>query len=176
MGTMFSAAVFSFLVAGAMSLITSGRNMVAAGVERSDLEERARAVCAKVAKELLGGRMTADPAGGPRLTMRRNRQGIDPVTGEVNWTLEGPLTYDFVYSPGETDDGTDEDGNGLVDDGQIVRTENGVATVIATGVPEQGLAFTRRGDRIRIDLTLAGRDGQGRLVRATASRFVYPRN
>jgi hypothetical protein len=171
-----STMIFSFLVAGAMGVITSGRNMVAHGVERSDLEERARTVAARLARELLAGRVMMDPAGGSRLVFRKNRGGIDAGTGEIDWSAEGPLVYQFTLSPGELDNGLDDNGNGLIDEGQVDRIEGGVTTVIATGIPEGGLAFTRNGERIRIDLALEGRDARREMVRAETTRFVYPRN
>ncbi len=175
-GMMFSTVIFAALIAGAMGLITTGRNMVSTGAERSDLEERAGIVSARIARELLGGRITVDPGGGNSLTFRKNRQGIDAVTGEVDWEAEGPIVYAFALVPGEAENGLDDNGDGLVDEGQIVRIENDVATVVSTGVRDGGLSFTRTGERVRIDLTLTGRDGQGQFVDVGTSRFVYPRN
>jgi hypothetical protein len=39
-------------------------------------------------------------------------------------TLGTPCRLDFVYAPGELDDGIDNDGNGLVDDGMVVLTRD----------------------------------------------------
>ena len=60
------------------------------------------------------------------------------------------------FLEGETQNGLDDNGNGLVD--------------------ERGLCFERTGDDLALRLTLESRDREGRLVTRTLETSVYPRN
>ncbi len=110
---------------------------------------------------------------------------------QIAWQLEG----------GELDDGIDNNGNGLVDEGVVAMIENpGQATervtVICHGVrellagetfngaddngngliDEPGLCFDVDGNMLTIALTLEGRDHQGRLIVKTDQTAVRIRN
>ena len=108
----------------------------------------------------------------------------------------------FEYEPDDPDDGVDNDGDGLVDEGQVVLIERfGLAgqarTVLATGVREtpegeipgnladddgngvaddRGLSFQLNGDLLTVRLTLAARDPDGAPLVVTVRRTVALRN
>ena len=60
------------------------------------------------------------------------------------------------YLEGETANGADDNGNGLID--------------------ERGLCFERTGDDLALRLTLEARDREGRLMTRSLETSVYPRN
>jgi prepilin-type N-terminal cleavage/methylation domain-containing protein len=108
----------------------------------------------------------------------------------------------FERDDGELDDGLDNDGDGLVDEGRVVWVREPGApderrNVLATGVPETGmgeiagnaadddgngledeggLAFEVVGGRMRIALTLVWLDEGGELQEIAAERSVTMRN
>jgi hypothetical protein len=107
----------------------------------------------------------------------------------------------FQYRPGEIDDGIDNGGNGIVDDGQVVWTLNlGLpdqsSSVLADGVTEYvegetlnnlddnrnglidetGLCFTVDASSVVVRLSLAARSTGGVLVTKTVEKRVYFRN
>lgn len=111
-------------------------------------------VLQRVVRELefsgLGG-MTprnASPLWAETLTYRICR-GYDDGTGALAWSEERQLRLE--YEPGESDDGVDNDGDGLVDEGQLVWIE-GEGTpeeqriVLAHGVAEFLQGETLDGD------------------------------
>ena len=127
----------------------------------------------------------------------RNPSGF--VDDEVQW---GPLErIRFEREAGELDDGLDNNGNGLVDEGVVVWLRNAGTideqrVVLAKGVreldpgeiengidddgdgmiDERGLTFSIVGDVLEIELTTEGFDAQGRLRTATVSTSVLIRN
>lgn len=106
----------------------------------------------------------------------------------------------FEYEAGELDNGIDDNGNDLVDEGQIVLIEdvNGLEHrhVITRWVPEflegelengdddndndlvdePGFVLVRDGDTIVVRLTLEKRTTEGAVVRRSAQTSIRPRN
>ncbi len=119
-------------------------------------------------------------------------------TGALTWSTH---RLELVFEPGEVDDGADNDGDGMVDEGQLVYTRafgtpQAMPIVLATGVAEfaagetfdgtdengngaideRGLALSFDGTRLRIELCLERPDGKGGVVRATISTSATCRN
>lgn len=107
----------------------------------------------------------------------------------------------FEYSPGETDDGVDNDGNGLIDEGRVVWIQNaGTANEARatlcnwvreyfegeadTGVDdngngridERGFSIDFEGNRAHVRLSLEQRDSEGLSIVRTLERTVTFRN
>lgn len=120
--------------------------------------------------------------------------------GGPNW---GPTErVAFEYEPADPDDGLDNDGDGLIDEGRLVWFENpGLAgerrTVLCSHVsealegelPGNGLDDNGNGlidergfciefvdDHLVARITLEERDGERRLIRHSSARVVKPRN
>ena len=117
-------------------------------------------------------------------------------------TLWGPVErIGFQYSPGDPNDGVDNDGDGFVDDGRVVWTQdvgganersitwvNGVSeylrgetldTTDENGnglVDEQGLCFNFDGTSVIVRLTLQARDASGMTLTRTVQERVFFRN
>ena len=112
-----------------------------------------------------------------------------------------PERIEFQYSPGELDDGVDNNGNGLIDEGRVVWLENpGLANersvVLCNWVrelmedetldgtdengnfllDEGGLAFDFDGNRVTVGLTLERPDRQGVLITHTVQKTIAFRN
>jgi len=117
---------------------------------------------------------------------------VDFVAGGVQWSP--PVRIALELEPGELDDGLDNDGDGFVDERQVVRiTAPGTADeqrlVLVRGVAElqdgeldnglddnanglvdePGLVFSAEGNLLTIRLTCRSRDEGGRVLTKTAA-------
>jgi hypothetical protein len=124
--------------------------------------------------------------------------GVDPLTGAM--TYGTPTKIAWVLDPGELMNGIDDNGNGLIDEGELVLTRNynqanPQSVVIAHNVAnllegeianhaddngnglidERGFCIIREGNLLHIRLTLQ-RSVKGKVVQATVETGVRLRN
>ncbi len=88
-------------------------------------------------------------------------------------SLSSLRTLEFVLEPGETDNGLDDDGDGLVDEGSLMQFQDGISWRLARDV--EFCTFTLEGRVMRFVLTCA-REVDGRILRATVRRSCFIRN
>jgi hypothetical protein len=117
-------------------------------------------------------------------------------------TVWGPIErIGFEYDPGDPDDGADNDGDGFVDEGRVVWTQdvggagersivwsNGVSEFLrgetlnvlddnGNGLlDERGLCFVFDGTSLIVRLTLQARDASGVILTRTVQERVFFRN
>jgi hypothetical protein len=185
--------LFLFLRSGiAGSQITTARAL---------LERNANYALRQITEALLpAGKATLAPAAAPLGSSFMDLQ--IPVAVDPEGPTFGPVTrIEWRPDPNDPNDGADNDGDGLTDEGEIVISLNfGSAgqldTVIATGVPrlllgevqngaddngnglqdEAGLSFERLADgSVRVRLTVQARK-QGTTFSRTVETTVLPRN
>jgi prepilin-type N-terminal cleavage/methylation domain-containing protein len=138
----------------------------------------------------------AAPFSSQRIDFQRS---IGYAGGVVTWSPTERIG--FQYRPGEIDNGKDDDGDGLIDDGRIVWTQNfGLpnesSTDLADGVSEYlqgevqnnlddngnglvdecGLCFAVDATSVVVRLTLQDRSDNGVLLTKTAEKRVFFRN
>ncbi len=193
------------LVLAMVGLATlSGQEAYKTGVNAAHLENMTRRTLDRIADELMEagqgsiGMQALQPLGSAALTYRTN-EGY--AAGNNVWSTD--TTIQFQYAPGEVDDGVDNDGNGLIDDGVVVliRDSGGpdqqtvvltrwVAEFLQGETPngaddngnglqdEQGLSFEYDpGQRtLTIRLTLQRPDAEGRIATRTMQTSVRVRN
>ena len=121
--------------------------------------------------------------------------GTNPILGELE-------RFQFEYEVSDPDDGRDNDGDGLIDEGRLVWTRdlggpNERTTVLVSSVPETGsgeipgngiddngnglddeagITFQVDQDRMRIVLSIESFDAEDTLQVATGERTVVMRN
>jgi hypothetical protein len=170
---------------------------------RMTLDTRAREVLTRLAAELrssAGGSVTAlaeSPTWDDALTFD-SVASIDKASGKIEWSTS---RIEFRYEAGEIDNGLDDNGNGLIDEGIVVliRDWGGpgqLDTVLTRWVPEylegetfnglddngnglideRGFAVARQGETITLLLTLERVDGDGRLATRTGETSILLRN
>ena len=142
------------------------------------LDGNARDQCDRISRELLdAGRSTLFPLN-PNNSTTLSFQRVTGFTGGA--LVYGPvIQYSWVLDPAETDNGVDDDGDGLVDEGRLIRTEAGQTVIlIRDALQEDGLQFTRLAgqDSVNITLTLQRRDGSRTVVTRVATTTVRLRN
>ncbi|MCB9883374.1 MAG: hypothetical protein H6832_13280 [Planctomycetes bacterium] len=83
--------------------------------------------------------------------------------------------YDFFLDAGESDNGMDDDGDGMIDEGTLIlRRAGGPAMTIARGV--EAFAYEVDGRAIRLLIRIARRDEKGRIYRVSATPMIFVRN
>lgn len=199
------ASAFLMLVLGSLSAVTlKTQQSFHDGLESARLEGRAHRTMERMIRELLSAKKSGiqpvlDQPGEwtPALTFQANK-GFG--ASQIVW---GPnVRIQFEYDPAEANNGKDDDGDGLVDEGQVVLvvspgTQQEKRVTLVRGVreylegevgdgkkdengnglvDERGLAFTRDGDELLIQLSLERVDGNGEHRIATAEARVYLKN
>jgi len=133
------------LLLGAIGAVAQrGRSAAEAGVSATALSARAQRLVERIAGELLNATSASlplSPAAGRAAAQVEYRtvEGFDVVAGAID---EGPRRrIARVPSPDDPNDGLDNDGDGLVDEGNVVLVLDTEATparelVLASGVTE----------------------------------------
>ncbi len=102
-------------------------------------------------------------------------QAADGVLS-LNATALTPVReFEFVLEDGELDNGLDDDGDGLIDEGSLqLRVGTTNLELIAEGVEQ--CTFSLDGRVVSVHLQCAKRDHQGHVYRATSDFTIYMRN
>jgi hypothetical protein len=148
----------TFLISATL-VLSSSRKAFSAAQESAALQAKVDRAASRVAREMLGtsiGVIVPDPdgdLGSPTLTFR-NPVGLN---GDViDWGDQ--ISLGFEYAAGEADDGLDNNGNGLVDEGELVLTRD------PGGADEQRVVLCRNVSEFGEGETLNGADDNGNLV------------
>ena len=105
----------------------------------------------------------------PTLTFRR----VTDYSGET--VQLGPEHgFEFQPAPGESDNGLDDNGDGRIDEGVLVYTEDGTSIVIAENV--LGLGFTSAVDGISFSFGVGLVDRDGNVIQNAWTRQLSFRN
>jgi prepilin-type N-terminal cleavage/methylation domain-containing protein len=196
------ALVLVSIMGGLFFLTTeSTSNATRTGVAVAELDARALRALDRVCESLKSSSaeqatpQSSAPFSGTALDFQRGT-GAD-ADGDVVW---GPLErFELQYD--EADNGVDDDGDGLVDEGRVVWIEDpgGAAerrTLLCEGVreylagetfdgtdendngllDERGFALDFEGNRVTVRLTLEARDQKGHPLASTVQRSVVFRN
>lgn len=174
--------------------------------QSSELEATARTALGKIAAYLRsadGGAINPPGVAAPDSTWWldfRRGNGFDDVADAVLWGDPERLT--FEYDPGDPDDGVDNDGDGLIDEGRVVHIDNPNApnerrVVLCNWVSENlegevpgnllddngnglvdetGFCVSFDGSRATVRLTLERLDKYGNRIDQTFERSIAMRN
>jgi prepilin-type N-terminal cleavage/methylation domain-containing protein len=187
---------------GVYAILGTGIDTYGAGMRMSELERHANRVAGRIAEELADSSPdmmfpTPGPPAFAKVVNFRTNSGY--TDGAIVW---GPhMRIEFQYAPDDPDDGVDNNGNGLVDEGRVVRRENpGEANerliVLTNWVPEylegeipngtddngnglddeRGFSLTVERDVWTVHLSLSRADPSGRMHTHTVEVSVQPRN
>jgi hypothetical protein len=204
-----SASLLAFILGATLMISLSSAGAFSMGASNAQLESRLRTAAKRIVQEFVPvGRATLVPDPQPI----PNVQGVGTATldyrkvvgvagGVPQWGQINRIA--FEYSPSELDNGLDDDGNGLVDEGTCVMTENpdtaqarrvvlvnGVRELLegelsngvddnANGlVDEPGLVFDVNNDNliIRLSVERMPSDGSQRRIVRTIETSILLRN
>lgn len=196
-------ATILFVLLGVVGLAAlTGDKAFHVAAAKSEVEARARRVVDRIADQVAMCGATAltpsalAPLGSSTLDFK-TPTGLAGST--ITWGDTSRIQ--FQYTTRDPNDGKDNDGNGLVDDGQVVLVQHvGLttqkSTVLVRGVAEflqgetpnakddnsnglvdeKGLSFDRVGEKLTIRLTLGEKDPEGDLVVRSAQTTIKIRN
>jgi prepilin-type N-terminal cleavage/methylation domain-containing protein len=192
------------LVLGAVGLVQMrARDASRAGMGREQVETHCRRTLDRVAEELQGvghSLLFPDPSTslGTGSITYQHPTGLSGL-GVVTW--DTPSSLALQLEPAETDNGIDDDGDGLVDERRLVLTQNvgapnAVSTVLCGGIAELGEGETANGlddngngvideagfnvrkvgDLLTIRLTVQGLCGEGQIATTALQTSVVLHN
>jgi hypothetical protein len=172
------------------------------GTATSQLETQAVVTTERIVADLrtaVNDSLSPDPGAGVGASSIEYVQAIGLDAGDVVWS--GLRRLAFEYEVGEVNDGIDNNGNGVSDEGRIVLTEdiggagerrrtlthwvseylsgeepNGVDDNGNGLIDEQGFVVERLGESLVIRLTLERGDAQGRTLTRTTRTSARLRN
>jgi hypothetical protein len=144
-------------------IITIPMIVVTLGISRSSSEgstlvrvqERNRSAFTKVLDEIrysIRGMAVVSGTGKVlRFTKQKGYDGVGPIPGST-------ITYEMRLSAGEIQNGADDDGDGLVDEGSLVRLDSAVAgeAVVVDTLDCSASSFATHGNQVAVTLTSAG--------------------
>ena len=195
--------ILAVILAITYPILTTGTTAYGSGVKRVDLDRNSNRVIDEIAGHMsLAGASTvypnvSAPTWSSYVVYYENQGYLD---GAVQW---GPVQVIYWrHATEESNDNQDNDGDGLVDEGEIVRwtydydTGEPKTVVLATNVPEylegeipngvddngnglideRGLAFSRTGRVWTIRLSLQKPGGNDRSLIQTVETAITPRN
>jgi hypothetical protein len=199
---MVSVTILGVMMYSLALVVSRGRAAYRSAEANANIESQLRRTIDRIAHELTGigeDVIFPDPIGdyGTDTLSFQKAEGV--TDGDVDW---GPVSQlAFVYEKGEVDDGIDNNGNGLIDEGilQLTRDLGGadeVTTALCRNVSElmegevlngaddngngtfdeRGFSIQRVGDSLEIRLMLLAVDGDGRLISRVVSTTVGLRN
>ena len=199
-----ASALLVLFASGALLFASSSRKAYRTESLSSELDSSARSALATIGVRLRTASSGNLTPVGTQAPFNSNwvsfRRGTGYAVGMPQWG--DPELITFEYDPGDPDDGVDNDGDGLIDEGRVVWIENQgapnelrkvlcnwVAEDLEGEIPgnnlddnenglvdEPGLSFDFEARRATVRMTLARRDALGVLIEHTVERTFALRN
>jgi len=169
--TMIASIILAILLMALMVVVMTTQKTFGSLATRSAVQMRVESAIDRMVRELRATGAGQVTTGSPGVffvdAQTYDNVNFRPVVGVSGGTITwgAPITFRFEYDPvagggNEGDNlGIDDDGDGLVDEGRLVRTEGGSNTVLASGVT--GVGFTMSGGQLAIQLTIVALDEVG---------------
>lgn len=153
---MVAIAIFSVIMGSVyMIMFSSNRNM-----NKSEtialLEQQSLDIIYRMREDLLG--MSDDAAAGwtNTSTSFSGPKVIDYDFDTSTPTYGDTISWSVAYDDGESDNGADDDGDGLIDEMKLIRTEGSQTDVISRRLQENGFTFTHDSGKATISLVFVG--------------------
>jgi len=195
-------ALFGTILGRVVLVFRSSTRACQVGSTEGHLEAVVNRVLDRIAERLQASSHTTvtpslvAPFSSPTIDFQRT---VGFAGGVVTWSPTERIG--FQYRPGEIDNGIDDDGDGIADDGRVVWTQNvGLANETSTSwaegvteflqgeiqnnlddngnglIDERGLCFTVDVSSVVVRLTLQSRSANNVLITKTVEKRVFFRN
>jgi len=175
MELMIAIVIVAILTVMTYVLLFASIQSFSAGVTAAALNGQARDLLERLFAEIVDAGISSlqppFPNGSSSLTFQRN---LGYSAGAL--TFDTPATLSFAYAPGEANDGIDNNNDGRIDEGRLMRIKDGDTVVLSNDLAEGGIAFTQNGNAIRIVVTLEKVESPGRVLRTVSEVTVQVRN
>jgi prepilin-type N-terminal cleavage/methylation domain-containing protein len=173
-----------FVVLGAIFQVMSiGLYTYQSGDAMVAIQNQARRIVDKIANEIqAAGLSTISPT--PPAT---GSEGTHTITFQCSTGYSGDsiqwgdvTTIAFGYESGETDNGVDDDGDTLIDEGLITRSvvsgESTVTETLGMWVKENGLSFNLNRSLLIITIEMERKDIRGEILETSLTTSVQIKN
>ncbi len=178
---MIAATILAIMLLAMMVVLMASQDTFNTLATRASTQMRIQGALDRLVKEMrLGSQGNVSTGSPPTYLVEGHAYDnvtIVPVTGVMGGsTLLGPsVTYRFELDANEVaTPGADGDGDGLIDEGRLIRTAEGTDTVLCGRVT--GLIFIFSSDQLRISLTASAVDDNGYEHRFTGDSSISFRN
>jgi type II secretory pathway pseudopilin PulG len=144
--------ILAILGAPIVSLILSGTRSLEESNDFNTAIERNRAILTRIQREARRAiATTLAVSNGGRTLVFTEAAGFDGVSIVPGDTIQ----YDLVLFTGEVANGADDNGNGLIDEGQVVRRNlsTGESVVVSAPIDLAGSSFALNGRTVMTTLT-----------------------
>ena len=172
--------IMTIIIGGVMQVLLSGLHTYNVGSNLVDIQNQARRVVDRIAKEIQGaGIDTISPTPPATGSTGTHTITFQPCTGysggAVTWG--SVTTIAFAYAEGETDDGLDNNNNIIADDGKVTLAVTGLDTVVlGRWIKEDGLSFNLDGSLLTITVELEIPSARGETEETTLVTTVEIKN
>jgi len=174
-----ASAIFGLVIGMVFWVVLSGQRQVEADSPQAEIENMARRIVDEIAGELRKAGLSTLTPPTPVDSSSISFQlvsGYDPDTGALTYD---PEVIQFRFQPSSADpvNGVDDDGDGVVDDGTLVREVTGKLPVILTPWAANGdFKVTLQGSALQISLRLRRSLKADEVITAERSTSVTLRN
>lgn len=175
--------ILAIVLGGIFEILLSGLNTYNESSIMTEVHTQARRIMDKTANELQGAGLSTIYPIPPESGTGTNTISFQTATGysagSITWS--DVITIAFAYEAGELDNGADDNGNGLIDEGIVTRTVTdalGATTTDILGhwVEEDGLSFNLKSDVLTITLKLKKAGYKGDPWTTTLTTAVQVKN
>jgi len=163
--TMIAAVILAILLVSLMVVLVRGQDTFDTLAVRAATQMRIQGTLDRMVKEMRTGslgNLTTGPPLSPAQFLVEG-QSYDnvtflPVADVIGSVLiwDQPVTYWFQLDPGEAATPNDDDGDGLANEGSLIRSSAGSDTVVCSRVT--AVSFMLSNDQLRISLTASAVD------------------
>lgn len=201
LGLIVGSTLFLILLGGAWEVFRTTSSSSSSSLKLNQLNQDSQRAMDRIVSQLMpAGSSTINPDPAPPIGVQglRFRHTAGIVAGVVQWQPEKSI--EFRQAANDPDDGVDNDGDGLIDEGEIVLVTNvGLLNertdILATGVleylkgelpnaaddngngliDERGLTFVRRDGALLVTFSLGARSpsGPGIVARTLTSTISF---
>ncbi len=175
--------ILIIVLGGIFEVLLSGLNTYNESSIMTEVHTHARRIIDSVANEIQGAGLSTiypiPPESGTGTSTISFQTATGYSAGAIQWS--DVITISFEYEAGESDNGADDNGNGLIDEGVVKRTvtDSGGGTtskILGHWVEEDGLSFNLRLDVLTIALKLKKKGYKGDPWTTTLTTAVQIKN
>lgn len=183
---LIASAVLAILVSAVLGIMVVGLQTFNSGNAITVIQNQARRIMDSIAKEIQpAGLSTISPTPPALGSAGTHTITFQPCTG-YDGASDPPqqwgnvTTIAFAYDSGETNDGVDNNGDGLIDEGLVTKTVVGATSsqtkILGHWVKENGLSFNLDGTLLTITLEMQKRGGKNELLETSLTTTVQIKN
>jgi prepilin-type N-terminal cleavage/methylation domain-containing protein len=180
---MIVTSVFVVVLSAIFGVMGAGLDTYRSGDSLVEVQNQARRIIDQIAKEVqAAGLSTISPTPPPSGQEGTHTITFQPCTGYSGGAIQwgNVTTIAFEYDPDEENNDEDDNGDGLIDEGLITRTEivgeSTQSARLGIWVKENGLSFNLDGPLLTIKIEMEKRGAKGEIMETSLTTSVLIKN